>query len=567
MKRTALGLRAHFALPPILLLVALAAQAAGGAPDVVLFNGKVFTADPAHPRATALAIRGERLVAVGSDAAVKRLADAHTRLLDLGRRTVIPGLNDAHAHLAVWPKDQVNVETETMDPDWPQLRDALRKAAAGAPPGALLSGSFGTRIFHDPAIDRAALDAVVADHPVMLVDFDGHAAILNSAELRALQIGDDIADPLGGRFERDAAGHLDGVMREYAAWAVMGRRASAAVSDADASSALQSQLQQAAAWGVTTIQDMPIDMPVDRFVRLASALPPCVRLRVTRMNATTAIGPEFGEGDPKPAHPTPLVSVDGTKWVLDGVIFEGGFTPRREAAARAAAPAGPYSFAGLPPLFEPAVVEAMLRDSLQHDYQLQLHVFGRPAALELFAALEKTGGLPVWAHRRLRIEHGDGLTPELIAKAKSYGLIVSQQGTHFGIAEIDPSLDAGFLPRLRAFKAQPLRSLVAAGVPIALGSDGVLNPWLGVLGATTHQDRPTEAITVAQAVTAATRGSAWAEFTERDKGMLAPGKLADLAVLSQDVFAVPPSELANTTSLLTLVGGRVVHDTPTLRLP
>ena len=113
---------------------------------------------------------------------------------------------------------------------------------------------------------------------------------------------------------------------------------------------------------------------------------------------------------------------------------------------------------------------------------------------------------------------------------------------------------------MRADRAQPLRSLVAAGIPLALGSDGPMNPFLGILLASTHPDRPEEAITRAEAVMAYTQGSAYAEFTEADKGSLAPGKLADLAVLSQDIFQVPPPDLPKTTSLLTVVGGKVVLD-------
>ncbi|MFT3976667.1 MAG: amidohydrolase [Sphingomonas bacterium] len=554
----------------LLFLIALVpaparpAASASRAPYLILFNGRIFTADPARLHAEALAIRGERITAVGSNATVKRLADAHTRLVDLGGRTVIPGLNDAHAHLGIWPADEVFVDTAGYDPGWPELREALRKAEAQAPMGAILSGTIGTTIFYDPAIDRAALDAAMPDHPVVLGTFDSHAVILNSAALRKLGIGEDVADPASGRFERDGKGRLTGVAREYAAWGVVGRRLGAATSDGDAAAALGTQLDRAARYGITSIQDMPTDADADRTVRLLVMVPTRIRVRVTRMNPTGPAGPDYREEASASARLLPLIAVTGTKWVLDGVVFEGTLTPRQNAAVSAATAGGPYGFAGLPPLFTPSVLEAMLRDSLRHDYQLQFHVFGRPAAAELLDALERTGGRRTWARRRLRIEHGDGLTPDLIARAKAYGLIVSQQGTHLGIAQIDPGLDARFLDRLRADKAQPLRSLLAAGIPLALGSDGPLNPWLGVLGAVAHPDRPDEAITREQALIAYTYGSAYAEFAEKDKGTLMPGKLADLAVLSQDIFAVPPDALPKTRSMLTLVGGRVVSDADAL---
>jgi predicted amidohydrolase YtcJ len=536
------------------------AASAGPPPDLILYNGKIFTADPQLPKAEAIAIRGDRIVAVGASADITLLADVHTRLMDLKGRTVVPGLNDAHTHLGIRPTDEVFVETESDDPNWLELSAAIRKAAAQAPKGAILSGAFGTTIFYDPKVDRAALDKVAPDNPVILGSFDGHADILNSAALTRLGIGEDIADPMGGRFERGPDGKLTGVAREYAAWSAVGRHEAAITSDEEAVTELGRQLTHAAQYGITSLQDMPTDMSTERTGQLLAKLPATIRVRITRMNTTTPTGPDYKEGASAPTHPAPLLTVNGTKWVLDGVIFEASLTPRTAAAAEATVAGSPYSFAGLPPLFSPSGVDEMLRDSLRHNYQLQFHVFGRPAATELFEALQRTGGPSIWKTRRLRIEHGDGLSPDLIARGREFGVIVSQQGTHFGIAQIDPSLDAGFLDRLRADHAQPLRSLLNAGIPVALGSDGPLNPWLSILGAVTTSDRPEEAITREQAVTAYTYGSAYAEFEEKDKGRLAAGMLADLAVLSQDVFSVPFSELPKTKSVLTFVGGRIVYD-------
>ncbi len=533
---------------------------AGRPPDLILFNGKIFTADPQLPRAEAIAIRGESIVAVGASADLKPLADAHTKLMDLKGRTVIPGLNDAHAHLGTRPKDEVFVETESEDPNWLELSAAIRKAVAQAPKGVILSGTFGTAIFYDPNVDRAALDKVAPDNPVILGSFDGHANILNSSALTRLGIGEDIADPMGGRFERGPDGKLTGVAREYAAWSTVARHEAAITTDEEAVPELGRQLTRAVQYGITSLQDMPTEMSTERTARLIAKLPITIRVRITRMNTTTPAGPDYNEGASASTHPAPLLTVNGTKWVLDGVIFEASLTPRTSAATEASVASSPYSFAGLPPLFASSALDAMLRDALRHNYQLQFHVFGRPAATQLFEALQRTGGPSVWRGRRLRIEHGDGLSPDLIARAKDFGVIVSQQGTHFGIVQIDPSLDAGFLDRLRADHAQPLRSLLNAGVPLALGSDGPLNPWLSILGAVTTPDRPGEAITREQAVMAYTSGSAYAEFEEKEKGSLAPGKLADLAVLSQDVFTVPLSELPKTKSVLTFVGGRIIYD-------
>ncbi len=159
---------------------------------------------------------------------------------------------------------------------------------------------------------------------------------------------------------------------------------------------------------------------------------------------------------------------------------------------------------------------------------------------------------------RVRIEHGDGLLPDLIPRARDFGVIVVQNPSHFAFRDI-------FADRYgEPFDYSPARSLIEAGLPFALGSDGPLNPYLNLMFAVMHPARPEEAITVEQAVEAYTRGSAFAEFQENEKGMIALGKLADLAVLSQDIFTVPVGQLPGTESVMTITGGDIVYNSGAL---
>jgi predicted amidohydrolase YtcJ len=157
----------------------------------------------------------------------------------------------------------------------------------------------------------------------------------------------------------------------------------------------------------------------------------------------------------------------------------------------------------------------------------------------------------------VRFEHGDGILPNLIPRVKALGVIVVQNPSHLDLSELraHTQLDS----------SQPLRSLLAAGIPVALGSDGPMNPYLNIALACEHPDRPSEALTREQAVVAYTLTSAYAEFAESDKGTLVSGKLADLAVLSQDIFTVPHQQLRQTVSILTMVGGAIVYDASVLR--
>ena len=538
-------------------LVAGGTSALPAPPDLVLLHGKVFTSDPKHLHAEALAIRGERVVAVGTSRQIEALAGPTTRRIDLGGRTVIPGIDDAHAHLEVFPKSLVEVPIESRDPTWTELREAVTGAVARAPKGSILLGTIGPTLFHGSEATRGSLDKLAPDLPLILVTLTGHAAIVNSAALARAGIRDDQPDPVGGRYERSAEGVLTGTLREYAVFRLF-RILAEQTPDADAIEQLRATLAEAAQLGVTTIQDMSDALPPERCVSLLARIPVPVRVRVIRMPGTTLSGRDTREGLSVKS-PMPLISVSGTKWLTDGTPLEGTLAPRQLHRIESGAPREPL-FDDLALLFPRSELESMLRETLQSGDQLIVHVAGYPAAKAMLEAMKATGGPKVWATRRVRFEHGDGLFADLVPRARELGVIVVQNPTHLAAAGVlSKELFAEFFSR-----SQLLHSLVAAGIPLALGSDGEINPYRDIMLAATHPDRPSEAITREQAVIASTLTAAYAEFAEKERGSLAPGKLADLAVLSQDIFSVPPSELPKTAAILTLVGGKVAYDAKVL---
>ena len=186
------------------------------APDLILFNGKIFTSDVAHPYVQALAIRGERIVATGDSDKIRALAGPHTKQIDLSGRTVIPGINDAHNHLSISPPNRVDLELKSPDSAWPDVKMAIAAAVVKAPKGTFIYGDIAGNIFHDVEVNRDSLDKVAPDHPVILETFTGHAWILNSAALAQAGIQENQPDPVGGRYERLPDGRLAGVIREYA---------------------------------------------------------------------------------------------------------------------------------------------------------------------------------------------------------------------------------------------------------------------------------------------------------------------------------------------------------------
>jgi predicted amidohydrolase YtcJ len=536
------------------------ALAAGAAPETVLFNGKIFTAEGKR-FVEAIAIQAGRIEAVGESAQIRKLAGSSTTQIDLRSRTVIPGLNDAHNHMRIRPADLVDLQFSAPNPKRPEVMQAITDAVSKYPTGTFLSATIGTAIFQDTTVDRASLDLVAPNHPVVLTTFTGHASILNSAALLKLGIGENEPDPLGGRYERSQDGRLSGVLREYASVRVS-RGLADLTSDKDAIVELRETLADAAEHGITTLQVMAEKMTPARYVDLLKQVPTPLRVRIMRMPPTTSSGRDLSEELSTPRNLSPLITVSGSKWLLDGVPIEGTFAPRQRLVSSPSAPIEPF-FGSLQMSLPTKELDAMLRETIQTGDQLLVHVSGYAASAAMLDAMQNAGGEKVWATRRVRFEHGDALFPDLLPRVKRLGIIVVEQGTHLDMAEIAPEL----MPRIRAEKSQPMRSLLAAGIPLVLSSDedGPSNPYLEIMLAIKHPNHPSEAISREQAVVAYTRTAAYAEFAEKEKGSLAPGKLADLAVLSQDIFTVPSEDLPKTISVMTMVGGKMIYDAHVLR--
>ena len=420
-------------------------------PDLILLNGQIFTSDAAHPYVQALAISGERILATGDSAKIKALAGPHTHQIDLAGRTVIPGINDAHDHIGLNPPHTVHLDLKTIDPTWIQLKDAIAAAAAKSPKGTFILADIGPIIFHDISVTRTALDQVAPENPVILTTLTGHAAILNSVALAQTGIREDQADPMGGRYERSADGKLTGVLREYAVLQ-LSRKLALMPSDAEATTQLRDFFAQCVKLGITSLQDMSDALPPDRAVKLFEATPTPIRIRIMRMPGTTPAGRDTLEGRSVPRHPGPLITVTGTKWMLDGVPLENTFTPRDVPSV----PAGEtldYGARHLPLTFSEKEMDAMLRESLADGDQMMFHVSGYLSTAAMLNAMQATGGKRVWDGKRVRFEHGDGLFPDLIPRAKEFGIVVVQNPTHFDVTLL-------FGPSPMKYKdVQPFRSL------------------------------------------------------------------------------------------------------------
>ena len=244
---------------------------------------------------------------------------------------------------------------------------------------------------------------------------------------------------------------------------------------------------------------------------------------------------------------TSRITASGTKWILDGTPVERLMFLREPFADRATRGRANYGGRDLAQFLERARAASE---------QPMVHAVGDAAIDAFLDGLEASGG-DAWRALRPRIEHGDLLQPDQFDRARRFGVVLVQNPSHFMIA---PVMQARLGP-VRAGRADAVNSSLAAGIPLAIGSDGPINPFLNLMFAVTNATNPREALTLEQAVIAYTQGSAIAELQEKNKGTLAPGMWADLAVLSQDIFKIPVEALPKTTSVLTIVAGRIVHET------
>ncbi len=522
--------------------------------DVILYDGKIFTSDRASLWVDAIAIKGSRISAVGRRDDVMKQKDAHTKVIDLQGRLVVPGFNDAHAHVGGdYPARQINLVENPADPTpWVLVRDSLTKVVNEVPPGKLIQCTINPDLFEDISVRRPALDSIAPQNPIILSAWSGHGAIANTPALALLGLHEKSLFA-GGRLEKDNHGRLTGYLEEYACFRTTSKLLEKIPTETIVAD-IKSYHHYTASLGLTTMQNMCTAFGAAKAQEVYASPDFTCRTRLIAFPFPDQDELQLKDWKPFFRLHNAMTYGSGIKMVLDGTPLE-RFACLR-ATYRDKSTHGRLNFSA-------EEVKKFMTFALENKQQIIIHAVGDSTVATVINAMRDLRPDEFWRGKRLRLEHADiGIvTKEDLQNLKQLGIVIVQNPLHLALPDImTQRLDSSRLHYLQA-----MRSLLDNNIPFAIGSDGPSNPFVNLMFALIHPDNPKEAITLEEAMIAYTQGSAYAEFTEKEKGTLTPGKVADLAVLSQNIFEISPQQMLATESILTFLDGKVVHDTKILK--
>jgi predicted amidohydrolase YtcJ len=547
----------------LLLCLPTAYSQADGA-DIVFRNGNVYTANDSAPKAEAIAVKGDKIVFVGSNDEVKKYIGTRTRVIDLKGRTVVPGMTDAHCHLMGIGEREMSFNLEGVA-SLNALLARLKERVAQAKPGEWIEGRGWIETFWKPPVfpTRLDLDKVAPNNPVYLTRADGHASVANSAALKIAGIDRSTPNPDGGEIMKDkATGELHGMLLDHAQGLVARHIPPPAAAEYEQAVILGAKRSIELGW--CQIQDAGgpyTDVDLMRKLYKEGK----VKLRIYKAvygpgpAATKLIndGASTGEFD----HHFTLRTI---KVVMDGALGSRGAWLLEKYAD--------YDSSGFPTVKEEALLP-MLIEALRKGIQVETHAIGDRANREILNLYEKAlNAVPPGERKirdpRWRVEHAQIVNPIDIPRFAQLGIIPSMQPSHaIGDLHFAPSR----LGMKRLEGAYAWQSFLKSGSIIAGGSDAPVErgePMIEFYAAVARKDQkgftgegwhPEQAVSREQALKMFTLWPAYAAFEETVKGSIEVGKFADLTVLSADIMKIPEPEILKTRCVMTVIGGEIVY--------
>ena len=562
------------------------ASTADGPADLILTNANIETMDDGdHAAASAVAIRGEKIVAVSYETSpdgaaspdIQKWKGPNTRILDLHGQFVMPGFNDAHLHLASAAYVQLHVNAEGAK-SLAEFQQRIRARLQDYQPGEwiVVDGWDHTLWTVKKFPTRQDLDAVSTKNPIIASRIDGHVAVVNSLALRMSDLTAKTPDPPGGRIERDPkTSEPTGMLDEDAAMNLVSKLVPD-YSQAQRSAAFEKLFNSISQVGVTSVQDNSVIVAKDsdnfgwenflvyRELQRAGKL----NLRITEWLPFEVDLARLQQMRRDGGTTDPWLKTGSLKEVLDGSL-----------GARTAAMLAPYSDDPNATGIMRIPSDKLKAFAIERDrdaFQLAFHAIGDRAnhiALDTFAAVIAANGQ---RDRRDRVEHAQIVAPDDFAQFASMNIIASMQPAHLLTDQRWATDRIG--PR-RILGAYAWRSMERAGVHLAFGTDfpvEAINPLRGIYSCVTrelpqggpgHGWQPEEKLNMHDCLSDYTVGSAYAEFEEKTKGKIAVGMLADFVVFPQDLNKIPPQQLLTLPVTMTIAGGRIVYQNPNAPSP
>ena len=540
--------------------------------DVIFTHGNLYTGVPANSafssidREEAIAVRGDRIEAVGKNIDIQKLKGPQTQVIDLGGHFVMPGFNDAHLHLADAGLNKLRVDVtgvKSLD----ELRARVQKKVGESKAGEwILGGGWDETLWPVKTTPtRWDLDEVSDGHPVFLVRIDGHIAVANTRALQLASINLASRDPQGGHIDRNEAGEPTGILRETAQGAV--ENVIPAPTQEQRRQGIELGLADLAAHGVTSAQDF--SPPWENF-QIYEELEKEGKLTARISEWLPFDEPVEQLSRERDSHPQSdlMLHTGMLKGFMDGSL-----------GSHTAALLEPYADdpknSGLP-RYEADKLNDMTKERVLAGFQIGFHAIGDKGvqmALDAFAGAEKAAKeAHVKAPNgsddfRLRVEHAQVTTPAQFVQFKQLKVVASMQPSHL-LTDMRWAQDR--LGPKRAATSYAWLAFLNKGVVLAFGTDWSvepISPFRGLYAAVTRKSEdgkqeyfPAQRLTMDQAIAAYTTGSAYAEFEEKEKGKLIPGMLADFVVLDRDVTSAAVEKIVGTKVLRTVVGGKTVYE-------
>jgi predicted amidohydrolase YtcJ len=529
-------------------------QAQSPAPDTI-FIGQFLTLDRSHPAAEAIAVAGDRIVAVGSRSEVEALAKQSTRKITLSG-VALPGFADAHIHVGGIGAELDKLSLRGLTKE--EILAKVTEAVHSAPPGGWISGEGWDEGFWRPSVFPTAkeLDAVSGDHPVVLNRIDGHSTWVNSKVLVLAKISSDTPDPSGGLIRRNAAGEPTGMLVDHAQELIRGVTPKPA--HADRERHIRAAVQQFTRWGLTSVHDAGVDLDtiaIYKDLLKRGELP----VRVYAMAIGDTARMHYLASGPEPNLGYGMLAVRSFKLLLDGALGSRG-AEMTEAYSDAPGEHGLE-------LVKDGELAEIVKTARQKGFQVNTHAIGDRAVTRALDAFEKGG---VTREERFRVEHASTVTNDDLSRFARLGIIASIQPVFVG--EYSRWAEDRVGPS-RVHWVLRTRDLLNAGVALAAGTDYPASDS-GTPIATLHclvtrqsaEGKPEagwygdQRVEVDQALRMMTAGPAFAAFQEKDLGALTLGRYADFTVLSGNPYQTPSNDLRALTIRMTVVAGRVTFD-------